>query len=274
MLASRDVRLATYTLQQLSGAPATTAWITYARCHDDIGWAIDDGDAAAMGISGFDHRAFLSDFYAGDFPGSWARGLVFQENPQTGDRRISGSLASLAGLECDDPFALDRILLVHAIVLGFGGLPVLWMGDEVGLLNDAAWAEEKDHEDDNRWAHRPRMPWRGDGRAEDRLGLLPRLRTLVRARQDTPHLHASVATRVEWPEDSGVLLTVREHPLGPFVGVYNVTDTERAVTTAKLRDMGLAGTAVDHLARHGGERRLDTAHAIDLPPYAARWLTG
>ena len=163
MLASRDVRLATYALQQLPPTPPSAAWVTYARCHDDIGWAIDDGDAAAMGISGFSHRAFLSDFYSGEFPGSWARGLVFQENEETRDRRISGSLASLAGLECRDPWALNRILLVHSMVLGFGGLPVLWMGDEIGMLNDPLWAREPGHEDDNRWAHRPKMPWRPDG---------------------------------------------------------------------------------------------------------------
>ena len=159
MLAAGDVRLATEALQQLDPIPASTAWITYARCHDDIGWAIDDGDAAAVGLHGWSHRSFLADFYSGDFPGSWARGLVFQHNPATGDRRISGTLASLAGLECGDPLAVDRILLAHAVVLGWGGLPVLWMGDEVGLLNDPAWADEPGHEGDNRWAHRPRMPW-------------------------------------------------------------------------------------------------------------------
>ena len=79
--------------------PTTTAWITYLRCHDDIGWAIDDGDAAAVGLTGPGHRAFLSDFYAGEFPGSFARGLVFQANPATGDRRISGMTSSLAGLD-------------------------------------------------------------------------------------------------------------------------------------------------------------------------------
>ena len=57
----------------------------------------------AVGLDAAAHRRFLSDFYAGSFPGSWARGLVFQHNEQTGDRRISGSLASLAGLEVGDP---------------------------------------------------------------------------------------------------------------------------------------------------------------------------
>ncbi len=67
---------------------------------------------------------------------------MFQDNPATGDRRISGSLASLAGLESGDPGAVPRILLLHALMLGFGGLPVLWMGDELGLLNDVGWADD------------------------------------------------------------------------------------------------------------------------------------
>ena len=84
--------------------------MTYVRCHDDIGWAVADEDARAVGIDPFAHRRFLSDWYSGAHPGSWARGLVFQQNEATGDRRISGSLASLAGLEAGDPDATARIL--------------------------------------------------------------------------------------------------------------------------------------------------------------------
>ena len=99
MLAAQDVRLAAQALRRLPPIPASTAWISYLRCHDDIGWAIDDADAAAVGLNGFGHRAFLSDYYSGRFPGSPANGLVFQANPATGDRRISGMAASLAGLD-------------------------------------------------------------------------------------------------------------------------------------------------------------------------------
>ena len=57
MLATRDVRLSVHVLRAISEIPASTAWITYVRCHDDIGWAIDDADAAAVGLSGPAHRA-------------------------------------------------------------------------------------------------------------------------------------------------------------------------------------------------------------------------
>ena len=57
-------------------------------------------DAAAVGPHrGTRTARFLSDWYSGEFPGSPARGLVFQYNPATGDRRISGTAASLAGVE-------------------------------------------------------------------------------------------------------------------------------------------------------------------------------
>lgn len=268
MLAAQDARLAARALQQLPPAPSTTAWITYARCHDDIGWAIGDDDAAAVGLSGFEHRRFLSDFYAGEFPGSWARGLVFQENPATGDRRISGSLASLAGLEAGDPGSVDRILLAHAVVLGFGGLPVIWMGDELGLLNDPDWAADPEHAPDNRWAHRPQMPW---PLPPDEHGIQEGVRRLVTARAALPHLHASVPAQVLDPRDPGVLLVARRHPLGAMLGAYNVTPGPRHVPLDVLRELGLdPESVVDHVS---GSTPVLQDDAVQLAPYACVWLT-
>ena len=44
MLASRNTVLARHALAALPPPPSTATWITYVRCHDDVGWAIDDGD--------------------------------------------------------------------------------------------------------------------------------------------------------------------------------------------------------------------------------------
>ena len=98
-LAAKDTRLFCAALNRFPAKPPTTVWGTYLRCHDDIGWAIGDEDAASVGLNGYEHRRFLADYYAGLYPMSDARGLVFQENLATGDRRISGTAASLIGIE-------------------------------------------------------------------------------------------------------------------------------------------------------------------------------
>ena len=267
MLAAGDTRLASRSLQRLPQPPSTTAWVTYVRCHDDIGWAIADEDAWAVGVDPFAHRRFLSEWYSGSFPGSWARGLVFQENRATGDRRISGSLASLAGLEAGDPDAVARILLAHAIVLGFGGLPVLWMGDEIGLLNDLGWADDPAHAGDNRWVHRPRMPWPVPS---DEHGLTAGLRDLLEVRRGLPHLHAASPTEVWDPRDPGVLLVVRRHPVGPLLAAYNVTGTDRWVAADVLHWLGLHTPGL-HEAISDHPPRLEDG-AVRLAPYAAAWL--
>ncbi|MGZ5398676.1 MAG: alpha-amylase family protein [Nocardioides sp.] len=272
MLATGEVGLASHALQALPQPPSTTSWLTYARCHDDIGWAIDDTDAWRSGLEGAAHRRFLSDWYAGTHPGSWARGLVFQDNPATGDRRISGSLASLAGLEAGDPGAIPRILLLHAVMLGFGGLPVLWMGDELGLLNDVGWSDDPDHAGDNRWVHRPRMPWR-HGEPDvpaDREQITDGLQHLARTRAGLPHLHAARPTEIWDPRDPGVLLVVRRAPEGPLLMAANVTAEERWVADDVLHWLGLHTPGLyDAL---GGARPKLHDDAVRLAPYQVAWL--
>ena len=279
MLATRDVRLAVHALRALPPAPTTTAWVTYLRCHDDIGWAISDDDASAVGVTGQGHRAFLSDYYSGHFPGSPSRGLVFGDNPATGDRRISGSAAALAGLDQavadGDADATDlavaRLLLAHALVLGWGGVPVLWMGDELGLANDPHWADEPGHGDDNRWAHRPRMPWTTAADRHD-PGTVPGrvftgLRELARVRAGLPQLHAAVPARVLDPADPGVLAVLRDHPVGPMLGLYNVTADWRPHPGDHLASLGVQVDALTgDVVRSGGDGR------VWLPPYGARWI--
>ena len=278
-LASRDVRLFERALLNFPPKPASATWAMYLRCHDDIGWAISDTDAAQAGLSGPAHRAFLSDFYSGEYPGSFARGLVFQHNPRTGDRRISGSAASLAGLEraeqAQDPaatqLALERLLLLHAVVLGFGGVPLLYMGDELATLNDPGYADTPEHAADNRWVHRPRMDWARAARRGDPQTVEGRmyqgLRTLIRARQRTPQLHASVESQVFVSPDPQVLFLARRHPIGTLLCLYNFSAQPLAFPTAAL---------TPHFTRArdaiGGQPVPLDSETVPLAPYARLWL--
>lgn len=280
-LATRDVRLLVRALDRFPPKPTTTSWATYLRCHDDIGWAIDDADAASVGWGGPSHRAFLSQYYVGDFPGSVARGAAFQVNELTGDIRISGSAASLAGvetaLEAHDAAALERALgrlrCAYAMVYGFGGIPLLYMGDELGLRNDWRFLDEPEHAEDNRWVHRPRMPWDVAARRHDTTTVEGRMHaTLVRlgeVRASLPTLHAAVESELVETPNPSVLAVVRRHAAGDLVQLYNVSEEWQRVPTWVLGT--LDGAAV--VDRLGDETpRVEDQHLV-LPPYAAVWLT-
>jgi amylosucrase len=98
-LATRKTHLLMQALRERFEFPPDSAWVNYVRCHDDIGWTFSGDDALRLGIRGYDHRCFLNEFYTGRFPDSFARGLPFQTNDATGDCCISGTCASLAGVE-------------------------------------------------------------------------------------------------------------------------------------------------------------------------------
>lgn len=142
-------------------------WLNYVRCHDDIGLGFDDADIRAVGYEPHAHRKFLIDFYTGSYADSNARGLIFGRNEKTGDARISGTTASLLGLQAALEMgneelvaeAIDRILLLHSLVMSFGGIPLLYYGDEIGTINDCSYLDNELKASDSRWAHRPKIDW-------------------------------------------------------------------------------------------------------------------
>lgn len=164
-LATREVKLLRYAMSRRFDLPAGCAWVNYVRVHDDIGWSFANEDAAALQINGFDHRQFLNQFYTGEFPGSFASGVPFNYNPATRDMRISGTSASLAGLEralaqadaAAINLAVRRILLIHSLIIAAGGIPLLYLGDEIATLNDYSYRDDPATSGDSRWVHRPRF---------------------------------------------------------------------------------------------------------------------
>jgi len=255
-------------------------WATYIRCHDDIGWAITEEDAEAAGVTGPGHRTFLSDFFAGRFDGSFARGADFQVNPDTGDARTNGSFASLAGLEAAlearDPVLIDmaerRILLGHALIAGFGGLPLIYMGDELGMVNDPSYLDDPDLAGDGRWMHRPRMDWEAAERAataETAAGRILRgTRHILSVRAATPALRGDVPSRILRTGHDRLFCVLRPGLEGTLTMVCNMTAHLQQIEAQRL-DMDARDLPVDLLTGH---HPVTEADRIVLPPYATLWL--
>ena len=289
-VAARDARTATAALRRMRPVPPGAGWVTYVRCHDDIGWAVDDEDAAAAGGDGFSHRRFLADFYAGGFAGSFARGAKFQEDEVTGDARTSGTAAALAGLQQaeevgDDRLAdvaVRRLLLLHAIAWSFGGIPLLYMGDEVSLPNDETYLRVPAQAEDNRWMHRPWMDWErvAAARADPASPpgrLLAGVAELSEARRRLAALSAGGSTSACWTDATEVLAYRRRHPRsGPLLVLANVADRPTSLSEGVLHEAGVGGRPVVALASRtlrGGHDPLDVREGrVHLPPLGWLWL--
>ncbi|MCA9942561.1 MAG: alpha-amylase family protein [Anaerolineales bacterium] len=279
-LAERKAVLATKALQNMPPIPSGTSWVTYVRCHDDIGWAITEEDAAEVGLDGFAHRAFLSDFYTGRFEGTFAAGTTFQFNPKNNDRRVNGSLASLAGLETavtnanwsEVAMAIRRILLLHNLIVAYGGIPLIYMGDEIGLLNDHSYLEDDNLANDSRWIHRPFMDWQKAEERHDPHTITGRIYSglcqLIEARQRTEVLHAETAVTPIWPHNDHVLGLLRHNPRGRLLILANVTEQPQTISRDRLRALGFHGLLRNRL----DEQPVNMWHDLTLEPYQVVWL--
>ncbi len=278
-LATREVRLLVRSMRHRFALPPGTAWVNYLRSHDDIGWTFDDMDARHVGIDPYGHRRFLNNFYVDRFDGTFATGVPFQENPDTGDARVSGTLASLVGLEraqrAGDEAAADvaiqRILMLHSVILSIGGIPLIYLGDEIGTTNDYSYAADPAKADDSRWVHRSAMDWaRAERRhdittAEGRIyGELRRLIGLRKAEESFWDGEMAVL-------ESGsphVFCYVRGHGAASVVCLASFSETPQAVDLRVLDALG--GRATDMIA--GAARGREGA--LTLAPYEYLWLVG
>lgn len=173
-LATGETRVMLASQEDILQKPHGCSWITYTRCHDDIGLGYEDEAIKNAGFSPFEHRKFIKDYYSGALDYSPARGALFSVNPKTQDARISGTLASLCGLEkaldekneADTELAIARILLMQAFSFFIGGVPMLYYGDELGYTNDYSYLKDTAKSYDNRWMHRPMIDWKKNKKAE------------------------------------------------------------------------------------------------------------
>ena len=273
-LATRKVDILRQAMQQRFAIPANCAWVNYVRCHDDIGFAFSDNDLKNSGYDPASHRRFLTEFFTGRFPGSFARGLPFQENLTTGEARISGTCAALTGLEKaleeDDEqqieLAIQRILLLHGIILTIGGIPLIYLGDEIGMLNDYEYERDTDKVGDTRWLHRAAFDW---ARAEtcrepDTIPgrIYQDLLRLIQIRQQNPALDRAETEIVESGNEH-VFAYFRTNGDYSVLVLANFSATSQPIEGRRLRMLGLRKSVVDLVAG----RTIVAAHSLEMEPY-------
>ena len=90
------------------------------------------------------HKKYLNDFLTGQYLDSFARGELYNSDPESGDARLCGITASLCGIEKSvyerNKDSLERAiwldLMLHAYMLAQSRIPVIYSGDEIEQEND------------------------------------------------------------------------------------------------------------------------------------------
>lgn len=166
-VATQDVRLLRHQLDSVFALPHQYTFLNYLRCHDDIGWGLDYDFLGGFGMGEVPHKKFLNDYFRGRFPGSNARGELYNDDPKLGDARLCGTTASLLGLEpaleSGDPAFLQHVVgaigTLHAFLLTQSGIPVLYCSDELAQINDWSYHEDPLKAEDSRYLHRGNFDW-------------------------------------------------------------------------------------------------------------------
>lgn len=298
-MAEQNTDLLRRVLRSTPELPQAATWLTYVRCHDDIGWNVLRPDLQQEADGGQARLSRAVQFFAGELPGSYAQGRSFQ-SASGGVHGSNGMAAALLGIysaqdgpnpDADRELAVRRYLLMLGLAATMGGMPMLYMGDEMALGNDTTTPIDLDAGIDGRQLHRPDFPGLSGVSHADAASqtpavdglliapvmatMLTRVRALLAVRKALPELSGRKPMRVLDAADPAHLLMLRGQGM-----VIEQNWSERELPAADLdslvpvADLAPAGhvwrDALTGAVRPAG---LDAGAAsrAALPAYSQRW---
>lgn len=273
-VATGDARLLRRQMDIVNGLPKDYVFLNYLRCHDDIGWGLDYPWLSQFGIQEVPHKRFLSDFFTGKFPDSFARGELYNDDPASGDARQCGTTASLCGIEKAayerDEAALDRAvrfdLTLHAYMLTQSGIPVIYSGDEIGQENDYTYHEDPKKWEDSRYLHRGAFRWdkaelrHTPGTIQEKI--FDGLRTLEKIRGSHPVFDADAACRTVDTWDDSILGLIKEKDGEKLVALFNFSRYDKVAWVNEE----------DGMYRNLVTGQELEARGVQIPAFGSCWL--
>ncbi len=274
-VATQDVRLLRHQMDTVFALPKQYTFLNYLRCHDDIGWGLDYNFLKPFGFDEVAHKKYLNDWFRGYYPGSFARGELYNDDPRLGDARLCGTTASLCGVEGAEEvgdkdaeeLALRLDETLHAFLMTQSGIPVLYSGDEIAQLNDNDYKKDDLKVEDSRYIHRGDFSWKDAKKIKDKKTRQGRiyqfLRKIENLRAETPVFDADADVWTMDPSNDHVLAIGRYYRGRKLLALFNFSNHEQI---ARLNE------PEDYQDLLTGESR--DAHKIILPGYGFAWLYG
>jgi amylosucrase len=172
--------------------------------------------------------------------------------------------------------AVRRIMLLHGVTLSIGGVPLLYLGEEWGMLNDYDFVKDPAKAGDTRWIHRPKMKWEYLDQLDThqtsmqesvRRRIFQQLRQMISWRQRLPAI-AGQKMELLKTQNPHLLGYTRSHDGSRLIVLANFADTEQVLPGNTLRMAGLGRFFQDVLA----DTLIGTSEDLHVAPYQLLWL--
>ncbi|MFN2305016.1 MAG: alpha-glucosidase C-terminal domain-containing protein, partial [Anaerolineales bacterium] len=167
--------------------------------------------------------------------------------------------------------AIRRILLIHNIILSIGGIPLIYLGDEIGTLNDYRYRQDPAKVGDSRWVHRPVIDLQRYEKRQDAQTIpgqiFQGLQHLIRLRKNTKAIGGSSPEFVR-SGNPHVFGYIRRKEEDHILFLNNFSDHPQPVAGNTLRLYGLGYQFIDLITGQNYSLESD----LVLAPYQYVWL--
>jgi amylosucrase len=275
-LAEQDTGMIKRVMQATPTLPEQTSWLTYVRCHDDIGWNVLRAEAQTDNQDAQQRLSNVSRFFAGE-DNSFARGASFQAADPTTVHGSVGMASALCGYssahnQTEIDLARKRMLLLYGLALTFGGLPVIYMGDELAQGNDDTYRQFPAKAKDSRWLQRPDLDqaaYNQKNQPNTESGqIFADLCRMFSCRRNSPQLAANQQRHLI-PCDQPELLLFARGDLAGRNALYFVGNFSERTVTLDLQTLNEYAW-IDVLTVQ--TYRKETTPMLVVPPYGQFWL--
>jgi amylosucrase len=164
------------------------------------------------------------------------------------------------------------------MIMSFGGIPLLYYGDEIGMLNDFSYMSDAEKAHDSRWIHRPTIDWdkaerrHQHGTPEQRL--FDGISKMIAVRKSTPALADFNNRELIATGNPHLFVFMRSNPFALSDHVLVVGNFDSAPQSLTLSDLGNRGEF-----EYGQLRDLWSGEApglfkdqLVIPAYRFYWL--
>jgi amylosucrase len=183
---------------------------------------------------------------------------------------------------CDEKLiqeSIDLILLLHSMIMAFGGIPLIYYGDEIGTLNDYSYLDDDNKTHDSRWMHRPRIDWEKAERRHEQGSVEQKifdgLKKMIAVRKTIGAFADFNNRELIELKNPHLFAFWRTDPFGAGSPVLVVANFDDAPQYFDLSSLGNRGMFQFHrlMDLYSGESPALFKDQLVIPPFHFYWLT-